>query len=162
MHPRRLEKKANIRSNRRWSGMWPDLSQAAALVRSQAERPRPEPRGQRRRGLKTSQLSSPRLSISRVHGKSDPRQAFCASSPHSARSKPRPNENSRKHSFAATCVPTGLKVPCMLRRPHDREFRSGLSSISQRVSSIPQVLKSPMRKDPNGRKAAGVRLTSYR
>ncbi len=39
MHPRRLEKKANIRSNRRWSGMWPNLSQAAAIVRSQAERP---------------------------------------------------------------------------------------------------------------------------
>jgi hypothetical protein len=31
MHPTRLEKKANIRNNRHWSGMWPDLSQAAAL-----------------------------------------------------------------------------------------------------------------------------------
>lgn len=40
MHPRRLEKKANIRSNRPWSGMWPGLSQAAAIVRSDAERPR--------------------------------------------------------------------------------------------------------------------------
>ena len=40
MHPRRLEKKANIRSNRRWSGMWLGLSRAAAIVRSRAERRR--------------------------------------------------------------------------------------------------------------------------
>jgi hypothetical protein len=39
-HPRRLEKKANIRSDRRWSDMWSGLSQAAAIVRSRAERRR--------------------------------------------------------------------------------------------------------------------------
>jgi hypothetical protein len=39
-HPRRLEKKANIRSDRQWSDMWSGLSEAAAIVRSRAERRR--------------------------------------------------------------------------------------------------------------------------
>jgi hypothetical protein len=38
MHPRRLEKKANIRSNRRWGSIWPDPFQEAMTIRSHVKR----------------------------------------------------------------------------------------------------------------------------